>query len=446
MLGQRVELNYRKLNDYLPLIRFNAEYFEYAIVWAQVGVSFEYFKQKWKDYLNADLPLQPYVVSLQIPNLIIAMNLFGVYDQEIYDSLFSRYKWLIKHQEKHLLANHYFENLKTIVIASYIFGEERIFKRYIKKFQKECEEQILKDGVHYELSLMYHKIILEDLLLVNRICCSKWLKEYIQLMADASYSLEDGFNRTPLFNDAGNNVSKSVDSLMIAANNELGIIPNYQNSFLQAGYYKLKNNDVSVLIDAGKIGPNYNPGHSHCDCLSFELFVNKEPLFVNSGTYQYQGEMRQFFRSTEAHNTIMVSNHEQSALWGEHRAGKRIKNVSGSLHNGHFSGKFTNQCKEKCLRQIFLDQNQFCVLDSTEKTKSNIDAHSYLHLAPGYSYQEGKIVGFGNCYLLNTINCAITQKESVYSSNFGVIKKNICLVFSWKTDKEKHGYCISLSS
>ena len=30
----------------------------------------------------------------------------------------------------------------------------------------------------------------------------------------------------------------------------------------------------SVVVDRGNIGPDYLPGHSHADTLSFELFVN----------------------------------------------------------------------------------------------------------------------------------------------------------------------------
>ena len=445
LLNQFVELDFSELSKYPPLIRFNAEYFEYAIVWAQKGVSFDFFKKNWLNYLNAKLPLQPYVISLQIPNILIALEIFGVDDHEVYDELYSRYRWLLKHQEKHLLANHYFENLKAIVISSYLFDEEKVFKKYVKKLKKECCEQILKDGVLFELSLMYHKLILEDLLLVNRLFKADWLTNKISAMLNAVFSLENGFNRTPLFNDAGDNVAKPTESLVIACKQELGIEPVFQNVFLNSGYYKIQNENTSVLIDAGLIGPNYNPGHSHCDCLSFELSFKNEPLFVNSGTYQYQGDKRQYFRSTKSHNTMMVLDHEQSELWGEHRVGKRIKKVLGFLSNNEFRGSFVNQYREKCFREISLNGNRLCVLDSFSGIKHSNVAYSFLHLAPGYSYKGNKIVGRGQTFLLETISCSVIEEESVYSPEFGVIEKNKCLVFSWKTDKEKHGYSIILS-
>ena len=37
-----------------------------------------------------------------------------------------------------------------------------------RRFAEEIKEQILPDGVHYERSMMYHKIILEDLMRVEK--------------------------------------------------------------------------------------------------------------------------------------------------------------------------------------------------------------------------------------------------------------------------------------
>ena len=223
ILNQRVELKYRNRNDISPLIKFNLEYFEYAIVWAQKGIPFSFFKTKWKEYVDSNVPLHPYVISLQIPNVVIALSIYKVDDQDIFDELYARYKWLIKNQEKHLLANHYFENLKAIVIGSYLFNDSKTFKKYLRKLQKECDEEILEDGVHFELSPMYHKLVLEDLILIRKICNEKWIDEYIAKMMNASLILEKGFGRTPLFNDSGDNVSKSVFALKKSCNSELGI-------------------------------------------------------------------------------------------------------------------------------------------------------------------------------------------------------------------------------
>ena len=436
ILNEDVKLDYKDLKHYSPLIQYNIQYFEYGIVWAQKGIKFEEFKEKWKEYIDANLPLQPYVISLQIPNIIIAMNIYGVDDQEMYDNLYSRYKWLLKHQEKHLLANHYFENIKAIVIASYVFNDDNIFEKYIKLLEKECKEEILDDGVHFELSMMYHKLILEDLLLIKKIYSSKLIDEKIEKMTNAVISIEDGMNRTPLFNDAGDNVSKSKNAfLKVLGDKELII----NNEFKDSGYYKLKKNNISLLIDAGLVGPNYNPGHAHCDCLSFEVFKDCKAVFVNSGTYQYQGSKRSVLRSTKSHNTIMIDNHEQSEVWGEHRVARRIKNVQGKLLNDSFEGSYNNYLGEKHTRYIELQDNYIKVLDEI-KAKEGLEVKSFLHLSPEYNYDNNCIIGNGDKIIINNINSEMIISESEYSSEFGKIEKNICLIFKWKSDENKHGY------
>ena len=446
ILKSDVYLDYNNISDLSPLIQFNLQYFEYAIVWAQKGYDFSFLKEKWLEYIRLNIPLQPYVISLQLINMIVAMNIYKVDDQDIYDELYSRYQWLLKHQEKHLLANHYFENLKAIVVASFVFGDDKTYNKYIKIFKKECQEEILPDGVHFELSMMYHKLILEDLIIVSRVCKENWAKEYIQKMLDAVYSIEYGFNTTPLFNDAGDNVAKSVSALVKTCKKEYDIDPVLKNSFKESGYFKIYYNDLSLLIDCGPVGPNYNPGHAHCDCLSFELFKRGKPLFVNSGTFQYQGDKRSFFRSTTAHNTITIDGQEQSDCWGEHRVAKRIKKATGCLNNNCFEGSFYTQSNKQHFRKIVLDNNTFKVVDKTPKIKDGLKVCSYLHLAPGFDFVDGVIRSKDESYQLNTIGCSVSAIDSLYSPEFGATYKDKCLVFEWKTDDKEHGYIVQLGN
>ncbi len=44
------------------------------------------------------------------------------------------------------------------------FKEPGIYAEYKSRLQEELKEQILPDGVHYERSIMYHKIVLEDVM------------------------------------------------------------------------------------------------------------------------------------------------------------------------------------------------------------------------------------------------------------------------------------------
>jgi hypothetical protein len=62
-----------------------------------------------------------------------------------------------------------------------------------------------------------------------------------------------------------------------------------------------------LLFDCGPHGTN-NCGHAHADALSFELAAQGKTLLVDPGTYTYTGskELRDWFRSSAAHNTLTV--------------------------------------------------------------------------------------------------------------------------------------------
>ena len=227
----------------------------------------------------------------------------------------------------------------------------------INEFHKQCAEQILPDGMHFELSPMYHKLIFEDVMRIaialksiNKV--DNEIKKYLQPMLDVAYSLEEGLDRIPLFNDCGNNVAKSLDALCKAAKTHFGIIPKYKNKFPNSGYYIFKQGDLKLIVDAGQPGPTYLPGHAHCDAMSFELFKNGKPIIVNCGTYAYQCKERSFFRSTAAHNTVQVEGIEQSECWGTFRMGKRGKTQVKSVDDDSIEMEMIDQKESSITRKI----------------------------------------------------------------------------------------------
>ena len=57
-----------------------------------------------------------------------------------------------------------------------------------------------------------------------------------------------------------------------------------------------------------------NGGHGHADALAIDLAVGGRTLLVDAGTYTYHEseELRDYFRSTIAHNTLMIDEKSQS--------------------------------------------------------------------------------------------------------------------------------------
>lgn len=470
LLNQVVYLNYHPsyTKSLKPLIYNNVYYFEYGIALASEYqrtddiALWKLFKNCYQDYLDAKAELKSaYSMALHIPNVLIALELFGKavqidFREKIYCELYSQYLYLQKHQEKHLLANHYFEDLKALIIASYLFKDDKKLKGYLESFKKQCDEQILVDGVHYELSLMYHKLILEDMMRIGMLAKQpdfpecKWITPLIQKMTDACYSLEKGIGRTPLFNDAGDNVAKTSEQLCLAAEKQFSIKPAQQDAFEASGYYKLYDGNSVLIFDAGRIGVDYQPAHGHCDCLSFELSVDGKPLFVNSGTYEYQGDLRQYFRKTCAHNTLEINGHEQSQCWGGFRVGKRISQVHGNKGDEFVEGGYHNYLGEGHQRTVSLKDGVLEVEDKV-KAQENVPVRSFLHIAPGFVV-EGDIIMdktgniIGKVILKNCEQKIVRDGElCYYAPEFSDLKIGTCLVFMWKADNDKHGYKIDFN-
>jgi uncharacterized heparinase superfamily protein len=90
-----------------------------------------------------------------------------------------------------------------------------------------------------------------------------------------------------------------------------------------------------LIVDCGPVGPDYQPGHSHCDTLSFELSVGGRRVVVDSGCCQYEeGEIREYNRGNAGHNTVTVDGENQSEVWGAHRCGRRARPVYARLEEG----------------------------------------------------------------------------------------------------------------
>lgn len=460
--------------DKSHLWNFNLHYLEFLIPLAaayrkeQDGRYYRCFRKYCKNWIRDNQEgtgdgWHPYTISLRLTNLWLCLDGFGPivqmdmeFLQELEDSMYAGYVHLQRHLERHLLGNHYFENLKTIVLGALYFQEPEVYQTYKELLRKELQEQILPDGLHYERSLMYHKIILEDLIRIGLVTMNIDEDFYEEIwntmknMVDALFSLEDNMGHTLLFNDAGDQVAKPYQSLLNTVMLCFAIFPDWRLAFPDAGYYCLKNNNLKLVLDAGEIAPDYMPGHGHCDGLSFELSWKGRPLFVNSGTGQYQGPLRSYFRSTAAHNTIVIDGEEQSVCWGEHRVGKRISHVSGSRGETWVKGSLTTCTGRHHARKILVkEEEEECCLWILDKVQGHADA--YLHLAPEYEYRQNgpsilvKYAGLDIrrvCEILPEDTDQIKiHREGIlcsYAPEFGEILQKQVLQISWDGDGSAH--------
>ena len=410
--------------DCSPLWNFNLHYFEYlfSMVDAYKNTGNSKYLNKSTEMIHSWIVNNPvnkggegwssYTIALRLTNWLsyyaaVHTVLDDSFKEEFIASIYEQYGYLSHHLEKHILGNHYFEDLKALVLCALFFQDQPMLQISLAALKKECKEEILPDGMHFELSPMYHKLILEDVIRIavalrERGKIDSEVEKYLQPMLDVAWSLEEGLERIPLFNDSGNNVAKSLSALVSACKNHFGLTPKYKSCFKDSGFYILKKGDWKLIVDAGQPGPTYIPGHSHCDAMSFELFKAGKPILVNCGTYAYQCKERSFFRSTAAHNTVMINDTEQSQCWGAFRLAKRsiVKMINANEHT--LEMKLIDQNKHVVYRTIYFG-NQLIVTDkSCEKRLT-----AYLHF-----HEKQKVLFKGKC-------CVIEQK---YAPEYGIIQ------------------------
>jgi uncharacterized heparinase superfamily protein len=323
------------------LWRYNLHYFEYLL--SENPESVHAGLKLFESWLTMCPPYtedawEPYPLSLRIVNLIkLVFDGRGQLTPAMLDSLYLQARYLFKIPEYHLLGNHLFENAKALVFAGLFFqGQEpkRWLKLGWKLLKREITEQILDDGGHFELSPMYHVIILEGLLDLYNLCQytgHAWPKAWtskIQKMRHWLKVMQHPDGEIAFFNDATLGVAVNPQSIETYAM-KLGLpdvasVPEGITYLPKSGYVRMQKGDAVLLADCAEVGARYLPGHAHADTLSFEFSVGKQRIFVNSGTSTYQNlTLRAYQRSTEAHNTVVVNGVNSSEVWGAFRVGKR---------------------------------------------------------------------------------------------------------------------------
>ncbi len=416
-----------------PLWNHNLHYFEYlfALTKQYEDSKEKVYIKKVKEYITAWITSNPqgsknsawecYPIALRLPNWI---DLYSLIKKNIADdpefqklfihTIFDQYSYLLNHLEKHLLANHYFEDLKALVIASIFFDDDKVREIATTKLIEQCAEQICEDGMHYERSPMYQKILLEDLIRVEIALESvgnknEIIKGYIKKMLDVAYSLESGLDRLPLFNDCGKNISKSIEALVKASENRLQISPEKKCSFPKSGFYIFEFNDGwKLVVDGGQPGPDYSPGHAHCEAMAFELFHSGKPIIVNCGTFAYQSDQRSFFKSTEAHNTVRVSGVEQSECWSSFRMSRRARIKDVQTDKQSISMQLIDYLGHEIKRTISINSDFIEVLDESD----NKQLESFLHFTEDV-YKKKVVIQNGQT----------SEFQTPYAEEFGSQKK-----------------------
>jgi hypothetical protein len=419
-----IEWNY---SGHGKLWTYNLNYFDFLM---QEGLSKEEGMDLIMDFVR-DMPrikegLMPFPISLRGVNWIKFLSKHEMCDQNINEALREQYALLMENLEYHILGNHLLENAFSLLFGAYYFQEERFYQKAKQLLLEELDEQILPDGAHFELSPMYHQIMLFRVLDgINLLRNNSWKQDellpfltqkaekmlaWLRLM---SFSNGD----IPLFNDSAKNIAPTTQELH---NYALRLdLHEGATSLRECGYRKWTEETYECVVDVGNIGPDYIPGHAHSDTFNFELYIRGKPFIVDTGLSTYETNARRMLeRSTSAHNTVEVAGKNQSQVWGGFRVGKRAKIVSleenkqgvSAVHNGY------KDIGVRHRRSFSFAPKSLVIEDLLEGEKS--EGRAYLHFSPGIEPAvEGSCIIFESSQI-SVSSEKITIEEYFYAPEF----------------------------
>lgn len=345
-------------------------------------------------------------------------------------------------------GNHYTADATGLVFAGLFFGgggqSRRWCDRGWKILETELPRQVTPDGVDFEGSVPYHRLVTELFFLpaLYRERCgfsvTAAYRERVTAMArfTAAYSSSDG--RTPLWGDADDarglpfgtqplndhryllgwiGAAWDVPDLLQGFSGSraeivwslgpraAGQLPSRERAvgtlesraFPDGGYYILRSPRDHVFIDCGPVGLGGRGGHGHNDCLSFTAILDDTPLVSDCGAFVYTASYaeRDRFRSTAYHNTPQVDGEELNRfisplhLWNVHYdARPEVRRWAPGSECAIFVGAHAGYKRLDApvtpVRTVVLDRarSQLLVSDAFEGEGAH-EISVPLHLAPG---------------------------------------------------------------
>ena len=423
---------------------------------------------------------EPYPLSLRIVNwlkflLRNAPHLDAIGEKaavaEIVSSLQCHALALERKLEFHLRANHLLKNIKGLMFAGELLGtcdSNRWWTRGAILLESQLKEQILPDGGHFERSPMYHAEVLEDLLDLETLAsssgrflaCAPALSEGVDRMADFLAAMLHPDGEISLFNDSAFGIAPAAQELLSRARRlkkASDIADREVQVLAETGYAVVREASTKscLIFDCGPLGPNYQPGHGHCDVLSYELSLQGQRVVVDTGVSTYEpGRERHYERSTAAHNTLRIDGEEQAEIWASFRVGSRPRvspiesgNVDRYLfvRGAHYGYRHLGIVHT---RQVILcPANSWVIVDclrgkGRHRIESFVHFHPKVHVeawpgvdapSPGGLQKRFLVqVGSHSYFLLSSPEGTFTLKEAWYSPEFGRREKQAVGYWTWE--------------
>ncbi len=265
-------------------------------------------------------------------------------------------------------SNHFLSNLLGLQFAGTVFNdlpEGAAWSAFARaSIAHEMEVQVLPDGVDYESSVPYHRLVAELFLAATRLAdvsgtpmpaaFQSRVRRMVTFHADVTrpdglmpqvgdaddgrlhrlggYALTSPQDGRHLLGPAGVMFGEPAwlavggDAAaweagwwglgVVGAAAHVPPIPVAAKLFTHAGIAVARAGGAYLLITNGVVGTNGFGNHKHNDQLSFEYHHGGTPLVVDPGSYVYTSdpELRNLFRGTASHNTLCIDSVEQNEL------------------------------------------------------------------------------------------------------------------------------------
>ncbi|WP_066684847.1 heparinase II/III family protein [Caulobacter sp. CCH9-E1] len=270
----------------------------------------------------------PYGVSHRIlalaSGLLLARAKGGLapeVDALVSDFLRENVAFLLDNVEHELRNNHVERNLAALSLYFSHVDEvpPPIAARLERDIAHLVSHTILPDGAQVERSPMYQGLSVVSLAVMSEApFLSATLRETLTRKLEAARFAfavlchPDG--EVALFNDSWHEEVPRLSGPKA---------PEGRSILEHGGYARLSQADDVCILDAGPLGPRWNPGHGHADFLSIEITLGGQRLVVDPGTSRYNtGPERARERSAEAHNGPVWSGHEPAEFLGCFKVGR----------------------------------------------------------------------------------------------------------------------------
>lgn len=242
-------------------------------------------------------------------------------DRAVTDFLRYTAAFVLDNIEHELNNNHVERNLAALCL--YFSHTEEVPPTIAARLERDVSHLIdttyLADGCQVERSPMYQGLGVASLgVIAEAPFLSEALRSNVRAIhtaaehAFAAMCHPDG--EVALFNDAWHGEVPRWSGPPAPAGRRL---------FEQGGYGRLEQDGDLCLLDAGPLGPSWNPGHGHADFLSVEITLAGQRLIVDPGTSRYNtGSDRARERSAAAHNGPRYIGHEPIEFLGCFKVGR----------------------------------------------------------------------------------------------------------------------------